>query len=53
MFIRLLTLIPALVLTLLYGRITGHFETAFPVMGLLLGMGLGVQIGRRRTHTES
>ncbi len=52
MFNRLLTLIPALALTLLYGRATGDFENTFAVMALLLGMGIGVQIGRRRARTE-
>ena len=50
MFIRLLTVIPALALTLIYGRATGDVGSAYAVIALLLGMGIGVQIGRPRAQ---
>ena len=51
MLIRLLPLIPALLLTLLYGRATGDVGNAHAVVALLVGMGVGVQFGRRRTQS--
>jgi hypothetical protein len=50
MFIRLLTILPALLLTLLYGRATGDVGNAHAVVALLLGLGIGVQFGRRRAQ---
>ena len=50
MFIRLLPILPALLLTLLYGQATGDVGNAHAVVALLLGMGIGVQFGRPRTE---
>ena len=44
---RLLTLAPALVLTLIYGQATGDIGNAHAVLALLLGMGIGLQFGGR------
>ena len=50
MFIRLLPILPALLLTLVYGQATGDVGNAHAVVALLLGMGIGVQFGRPRTE---
>ena len=50
---RLLTLAPALVLTLIYGQATGDIGNAHAVLALLLGMGIGLQLGGRRRRAES
>jgi hypothetical protein len=50
MFIRLLTVVPAIALTLIYGRATGDVGNAHAVLALLLGMGIGVQFGRPRAQ---
>jgi hypothetical protein len=44
---RLFTIVPALVLTLLYGRATGDVGNSHAVIALLLGMGIGSQVGSR------
>jgi hypothetical protein len=50
MFIRMLPILPALLLTLLYGRATGDVGSAHAVAALLLGMGIGLQFSRSRAQ---
>lgn len=50
--VRFLTLAPGLALAALYGRVTGDFANASAVMALLVGMWLGLQVGRGRTRIE-
>ena len=47
LFIRLLTVAPAVALVLFYGFVTGDIGNSHAVIALLLGMGVGLQVGQR------
>jgi hypothetical protein len=47
LFVRLLTIAPAVALALFYGHVTGDIGNSHAVSALIMGMGLGLQVGRR------